>query len=591
MILIGSLDKKITFKDKLKKIENNFNLHFEKISSVKDLYLYKEADEVFYFDKKDGVSIIFKGDILMGKNEYSAEYICNIYKKYGDDFENYLDGWWSVIVIDELKNKITLSSDIMGFGKIFYKIEDDIILVTNKLKYLYLLSHYNFFGSNINKNFILDYLIYGVDPSNVYGSKILSDSRSILPYHKLIIYKNRTKSVKYFKLKVNDQIGKFREKEFFKRKLEFKELMKKSIYKRIPPSDTPYGMELSGGIDSNSILFNIFDLLKTNKDKSKNIKIAHVVLEEEKKYFRLTENVLNKHKITLKKLNYKEPDFNHVLGLLFFYDNLLTSFNFISSNLMFNYFKNNNIDIVFDGDGPDEMLGGYDYKYIPLYLLNYLSEFGKVKFLKELDYYKDHLVSFKRNFDFSSFKNIRSNLLSMNKYGRKNDSINQILSRKYKEYENDVFIKTSLSENFLFDFNNISTTSGAFLNYRRPYLDKYMVRFLFSLPISYKIYKGETKYILKKSMEKTVPDEIIKRKKFGGIMSHNFKTDFVLKNKSNFLNFIKEDGYVMEFLDYGFLKSNFENIAYSDPNILLRMLCAEAHYKAVSKISFYKKFL
>jgi len=136
LILIGSLDKKITFKDKLKKIENNFNLHFEKISSVKDLYLYKEADEVFYFDKKDGVSIIFKGDILMGKNEYSAEYICNIYKKYGDDFENYLDGWWSVIVIDELKNKITLSSDIMGFGKIFYKIEDDIILVTNKLKYL-----------------------------------------------------------------------------------------------------------------------------------------------------------------------------------------------------------------------------------------------------------------------------------------------------------------------------------------------------------------------------------------------------------------------------------------------------------------------
>ncbi len=591
MILIGSLDKKIPFKDKLKKIENNFNLRFEKISSLKDLYLYKESDNIFYVDKKYKISVIFKGDILIGKNEYSAEYICNIYKKYGDDFENYLDGWWSIIVIDELKNKITLSSDIMGFGKIFYKLDGDFFWITNSLRYLYLFPHYNFLTSDVNKKFILDYLVYGVDPSRIYGSKILSDSKFILPFHKLIIYKNKYKNIKYFNLKTNNQIGTFKEKDFIKRKLEFKELMKKSVYKRIPPDNTRYGMELSGGIDSNSVLFNIFDLLKTNKDKSKNIKIVHVVLEEEKKYFRLTENVLKKHKITLKKLNYKEPDFNHVLGLLFFYDNLLTSFNFISSNLMFNYFKNNNIDIVFDGDGPDEMLGGYDYKYIPLYLLNYLSEFGKVKFLKELDYYKNYLVSFKKNFDFSSFKNIRSNLLSMNKYGRKNDSINRILSKKYKGYENDVFIKTSLSENLLFDFNNISTTSGAFLNYRRAYLDKEIVRFLFSLPICYKIYKGETKYILKKSMEKTVPDEIIKRKKFGGIMSHNFKTDFVLKNKTNFLKFINEDGYVMEFLDYGFLKSNFDNIAYSDPNILLRMLCAEAHYKAVSKISFYKKFL
>ncbi|MGC8728714.1 MAG: asparagine synthase-related protein [Elusimicrobiales bacterium] len=591
MILIGSLDKKIPFKDKLKKIENNFNLRFEKISSVKDLYLYKEADEVFYFDKKDNVSVIFKGDILIEKNKDSAEYIYGIYKKYGDDFENYLDGWWSLIIIDELKNKITLSADIMGFGKMFYKLDGDFLWITNSLRYLYLFPHYNFLTSDLNKNFILDYLVYGVDPSRIYGSKILSDSRSILPFHKLIIYKNKSKNIKYFNLEINDQIGTFKEKEFLKRKLEFKELIKKSINKRIPQDNARYGMELSGGIDSNSILFNILNLLKKKKNKSRNIKIVHVVLEEEKKYFRLTENVLKKHKICLKKLSYKEPDFNHVLGLLFLYDNLLTSFNFISSNLMFSYFKSNDIDIVFDGDGPDEMLGGYDYKYIPLYLLNYLSEFDKVKFLKELDYYKDYLISFKKNFDFSSFKNIKSNLLSMNRYGRKNDSINKILSRKYKGYENNLFIKTNLADNLLFDFNNISTTSGTFLNYRRPYLDKEIVRFLFSLPICYKIYKGETKYILKKSMEETVPYEIIKRKKFGGIMSHNFKTDFVLKNKSNFLKFIEEDGYVMEFLDYSFLKSNFDNIAYSDPNILLRMLCAQAHYKAVSKISFYKTFL
>lgn len=590
MILIGGLNKKILFKDKLKKIENDFNLCFEKISFSKDLYLYKEEDEIIYVDKKDKLTVIFKGDILI-ENESSAKYIAQIYKKYRDNFENYLDGYWSIIIIDELKDKITLSTDIMGFGKVFYKLKKDFLLVTNRLKYLYLFTHYDFLNFDMDKKFILDYIVYGVDPSNIYGSKVLSDSNAILPSHKLVIHKHLSKTIKYFNPKPNNEIGLFNQNKFLEKKLEFKELIENSINKRIPGNDIFYGMELSGGIDSNSILFNILNLLEKDKNKSKNIKIAHIALAEEKRYFKLTENELKKRHISLKKINYKEPDFNKILYLLFYYDNLLVSFNFITSNLMFNYFNNNDIKIIFDGDGPDEMLGGYDYKYIPLYLLDYLYEFGKNKFLKELSYFKDYLLYFNKNFDFSSFKSIKSNLLSMNKYGRKGNYINKILLKNYNGYENNIFIKEKLWENLLFDFNNISTTSGTLLNYKRPYLDREVVKFLFSLPISYKIYKGQTKYILKKTMEGTVPTEIIERKKFGGIMSHKFKTNFILKNKSYFLKFITEDGYIMKFLDYNFLKSNFQNIACSDPNIFIRIICAEAHYKAISKMDFYKTFV
>ena len=58
-------------------------------------------------------------------------------------------------------------------------------------------------------------------------------------------------------------------------------------------------------------------------------------------------------------------------------------------------------------------------------------------------------------------------------------------------------------------------TMAASIELRVPFLDHKIVEFACSLPSSYKIHKGETKFILKKIMEKYLPKEIIYRKKMG----------------------------------------------------------------------------
>ena len=53
------------------------------------------------------------------------------------------------------------------------------------------------------------------------------------------------------------------------------------------------------------------------------------------------------------------------------------------------------------------------------------------------------------------------------------------------------------------------------LEVRTPFLDKEVFKFSASLPVNQKIYKGETKYLLKKLAEKYLPREIIYRSKQG----------------------------------------------------------------------------
>jgi asparagine synthase (glutamine-hydrolysing) len=47
---------------------------------------------------------------------------------------------------------------------------------------------------------------------------------------------------------------------------------------------------------------------------------------------------------------------------------------------------------------------------------------------------------------------------------------------------------------------------------RLPFLDHQLVEFIFSLPSNLKIHDGWTKFLLRKAMDKKLPDEIVWRK-------------------------------------------------------------------------------
>jgi asparagine synthase (glutamine-hydrolysing) len=105
---------------------------------------------------------------------------------------------------------------------------------------------------------------------------------------------------------------------------------------------------------------------------------------------------------------------------------------------------------------------------------------------------------------------------------------------------------------------------------RVPFLDKRLVELAIKIPDEIKLKNDETKYILKKSVEGIIPDEIIYRKKqgFGAPMSEWLKnpetakqlTDIIFNSKLKEENIINYD-YVRKLIkdhQKGLVDNNFK---------------------------------
>lgn len=86
--------------------------------------------------------------------------------------------------------------------------------------------------------------------------------------------------------------------------------------------------------------------------------------------------------------------------------------------------------------------------------------------------------------------------------------------------------KLRLPELLLMRVDKISMSVA--LEARVPFLDHRLVEFTMDIPMQYKVRNGETKYLLKKAVEDLLPHEIIYRKKmgFGAPMSDWLRGDF-----------------------------------------------------------------
>jgi asparagine synthase (glutamine-hydrolysing) len=78
---------------------------------------------------------------------------------------------------------------------------------------------------------------------------------------------------------------------------------------------------------------------------------------------------------------------------------------------------------------------------------------------------------------------------------------------------------------------------------RLPFLDHTLVEFLFSLPATMKIHEGWTKWLLRKAMDKKLPDSIVWRKDKIGYeppqqdwMQHTVMQDYLQEAKRKLVN-------------------------------------------------------
>ena len=285
---------------------------------------------------------------MTNKNE--VEVILELYLHYGEECLRFLKGMFAFVIIDKISAKIFAASDRFGIKPIFYGYIND-------KKCFYITSN---FSSLVTTNIVpkkIDYLALEqfISFGQIYDSKTLIDDV------------NDLKNASFLKLENNNlTVQKYWLPSFKKSKIKkYDDLINevvdklKSTTNYWKTSEVKLSLCLSEGIDSNI-------LLKLLTSQVKNLETFTIGLNS-KKVFDKKSKYNNFINFDLKKTLKLFKSFAKKNFILLSNPSDLTLFQ------LYNHIGQKGFKVTFNGDGADEIFGGY-YKYQNILKNFYLSK-------------------------------------------------------------------------------------------------------------------------------------------------------------------------------------------------------------------------
>ncbi|MFH1441749.1 MAG: asparagine synthase (glutamine-hydrolyzing) [Candidatus Omnitrophota bacterium] len=490
------------------------------------VYLAAEGEIYNHAELKE--NLVKKGHTF--KSFSDMEIIIHLYEEGTENF-NKLDGIFSLAIWDNNKRILTLVRDKLGVKQIYYAVCKNSIIFSSDIKAILQDKEYS---KTMDVNSFYDYLSFGYVPS---PKTIFNNINKLPPGYLATISNAGVQTKEYWQNNFNYQNKTFSEEYYIENSLD---LICKAVKRRLPNS-RPWGLFLSGGLDSSSIAHTIAEMYKSQ------INTFSIGFKE--KYYDETKyaGIVSKHYNT-KHRHYILPDnpLSSYEDIIWNLGDIISESTIIPYYFLVNY-TSREVDISFSGEGGDELFAGYLthladiliplYKNIPDFLKKYI-----VSPLTQLipDSYKPISLNYKiRDFIYGSTlpaervhyhwreifteedkKELLKNTLLEDRIFK--DSFlnykNKIAENKFKNnygldaaLHND--LKINLADNILFFENSLNKMNS--FRVRTPYLDSDLVEFAAAIPAEMKIKNFKTKYILRKAMRGKLPQKILKKSKHG----------------------------------------------------------------------------
>lgn len=404
------------------------------------------------------------------KTKTDTEVILAAYKEWGKECLVKLNGQFAFAIYDKEKKELFCARDHLGVKPFYYTIKNKTLLFASEIKALFALG----VSAKPNDKIIFEFLRYSFyDHSKETFFKGIN---RLMPGEYAIWKGGKLTTKTYWDLaSMKDREGEY-DNLSKKEAIElFKTLMADAVRLQFR-SDVPVGLTISSGLDSMSLLF------FANTVMQRNIHLFSAGLED-KKYdeVHLLNYLLTKEqKKLLKTSTLKNKDIWALAEkLLYIQDEPYGGFSTINYFNLYNQTKIPNVTVLLEGQGADEILGGYKY-----YQLGHRKDNLSQDMTKEgaPDTISKELVSrFGRN-KIKFPEPFKENLLNM-------------------QYRDMRYIKLPRVLRFQ---DHISLAFGKEL--RVPYLDHRLVEFCFFLPKKYKVNNTRQKILLRDAMQGIVPD-------------------------------------------------------------------------------------
>jgi asparagine synthase (glutamine-hydrolysing) len=454
------------------------------------------------------------------RSQSDTEVIAAAYDGWKEECVHYFDGMFAFAIWDEKEQQLFSARDRFGEKPFYYYFDDHQFVFASEMKSLWAAG----IAKEWNHMMLLSFLANGHIQNATEGSLTFYNSILSLPpahYALFSLQSNKLVVKRYWDLdkQTTTPILETDASE------KFKELFTTSVQRRLR-SDVTVGTSLSGGLDSSSIVAASNELKTATFShhcftasfpgfKKNEIQYSKLVAEQ----FHLQQHIVTPT---------VEGFINDFEKLCYYQEQPFNSSSVYAQYKVMELAKQNNVTVLLDGQGADETLSGYT-KYVHWYLQ---EQVGKLKLSlakSERSLFKQNNVPF--HWGLANYMAAWLPLVANTKIESKERK--QILNHPdvHKSYAldhydkyNSVFKPPVSKLNDILYFNTMQQGLGELLHYadrnsmahgrevRLPFLSYELVEFIFSLPSTLKMHDGFTKYILRKAMDKKLPQKIVWRK-------------------------------------------------------------------------------
>lgn len=472
------------------------------------------------------------------RSNSDTEVVLTAYRHYGVQCLQFLKGMFAFAIWDSKERTLFLARDRVGKKPLYYSIDTEGIAFASEPKAF--LPDPNF-KAEVNLEAISHYLSHQYIPSPLSAFKGV---QKLNPAHYLLVKEGKVTIERYWSLSYKNSFVGSEEDATQELIAKFRRAVKSRLI-----SDVPLGAFLSGGIDS-SLTVALMSELGVRPLKTFSIGFEHNTLNE-LPYARMVAS----HFGTAHEELVVSANMTDIIPKLVWHYNEPYADSSALATYYVSQLARKHVTVVLTGDGSDENLAGYNrYRWnvnrrqrdvlwkilraarpMSDWLLahtphnQWLRKFQSLLADRELTHQRAYAHS---NFHFSPSLKSQCCTEEFLQESGNIDSADYIV----KAYMNsdavdsidgtlDVDVHTYLLNDILVKVDIASMANG--LEARSPFLDQDVMEFCASLPSHMKLRENTHKFILKKSAQDFLPQEIIHRPKKGFEIpiAHWFKHD------------------------------------------------------------------
>lgn len=482
------------------------------------------------------------------KTRTDVEVLVHLYEESGTDFLNQLNGQFAFAIFDFKKQQLFCARDHFGVIPFFYTTADDFFIFGSEVKAI--LQH-----PAVKRKVDL----VGLDqvfsfPGLISPRTMFKDIKSLENGHYLMVKTpDNIKDIEYWDViyPEKDEIdyGKNNDEQYYIEQL--RALLTRSVRWRLR-SDVPVGFYISGGLDSSITTVLAHQLISNQKSNSFAIDFIEKEISESK-YQRIMSTFVDSIHY---EILFRFTDISKRLPKAIYHSECALKETYNTASLALSQLvRRQDIKVILSGEGADEFFAGYvGYRFDKIRQMQGKQITSETPFEDEIrrKLWGDENFFYEKN--QYSFRKVKRELYSgqVNENFADIDCLNYYIVKKERLKDRHIIHKRSYLDYKLRMVDHLISDHGDRMamahsvEARYPFLDKDLVEFTAAVPPGLKLNDFNEKYILKQVARELIPNEIIKREKFGFVAPGS---PYLLKRNIEYINDllsyekIKKQGY------------------------------------------------